>query len=108
MPEADMSRLIRSPYRRGDDGAAKAQKVAVGVLDGELTKSVRKVLRTRFGVTMPLNSVPQRINVIDRKILRCRRMGRPEVRIFHEHDGNVITAQGTPSILLLARPSAGS
>src|SRR5262249_397580 len=81
-------RLIEAESNR----TPKAQQVAVGVFDGELTEAVRKVLRTPFGLTVPLNSVPQRINIIDGEILGCRCVGLSEMRIVHKHNGNAVTA----------------
>src|SRR5262245_24311372 len=90
--------------RLSADSATKTQEVAVGILDGELTETVRKILRTPFGLTVLFNSVPQCINVIDSEVLgrRCVRLS--EMRIVHKHDGDAIAAQATPSICL--RPGA--
>ena len=69
-----------------------ADRVAVGVFDGELAEAVQKVLRTPFGLTVPLNSVPQGINVIYCEVLGCRCVRLSEMCIVHKHDGNGVTA----------------
>src|SRR5262245_4390253 len=78
--------------RLSADGGAKAQKVAVGVLDGEFAETVRKTLWAPFGLAVLLNSGPQCINVVDGEVLSCRCVGLSEMRIVHKHDGNAVTA----------------
>src|SRR3954471_17531332 len=80
--------------------------MAIRVFDCELPKPIRHVFGTPFGLTVFPYSVPQRIDIIDRKILRCRSVGRPKVRVVHEHDGNAVTAEAAPPLRLARSPES--
>src|SRR5215207_1910138 len=87
-------------------GTAKTQEVAVRVFDCEFPKPIGHVFGTPFGLTVFLYSVPQRINIIDGKILRRRSVGRSKVRVVHKHDGNAVTAEAAPPIRLARSPES--